>query len=261
MPKGELYIKTIKMQESADDTGIVSSSDSVFAGWADAYLRYGLSLSDGGRDKIETAAPHKSPVGVKSAVSHGVSYNGSTVGIIDERTISFDAHITAGSASEYQEKWVLFRDEVLSKDGGGVVVLRLSDEPDVIHCLLYQTHEQFRQWKPCGAGMFTLSFIEPHPELRSFSLVMSPHTDSLVKIPVTFGTEETYSAVANAGSISWQSSDVSKAALSSSVGGTVTCSYVGVGNVTITSELRIAGIVVACDRCNLTVLREAFEWQ
>lgn len=180
MPKGELYIKTRKISdilttpyvpsemftsECAYGRGIVNDTNNTYYGYADAWVRYGLSLGDGAIDKLMTATPHKAAKGISSAVSHGVSYNGRTIGIVDERAVSFDAHIVAQSRKDYLKKWSLFKSEVLCKEVG-IIVLRTSYDPNVRYRLINPTHEQFRQWISGGAAMFTLSFIEPHPELQ-----------------------------------------------------------------------------------------------
>ena len=194
MPKGELFIKTQKISEILEtpyvpsDTftsecayrrGIVVDAANPFYGYVDAWERYGFSLSDGGVDKLMTAPSHKAPVGTKSAVKHGVSYNGATVGIIDERTVSFDAHIVAWSRAEYMYRWNLFKEEVLNKENK-IITMRTCYEPKVFYRLLYQTHEQFRQWMTGGAAMFTLSFIEPHPELREVHYTLAGNVAAVV---------------------------------------------------------------------------------
>ena len=259
MASGELYIKTQKTNEvlatpyvpSEDFTcecayrrGIVVDGSNPFCGYADTFVRYGLSLTDGTIDKLETAAPMKVPVATKSAVRHGVSYNGMTVGIVDERTLSLEMHIAAKSRADYEAKYRMLRKEVLRKDGG-VILLRTRREPDVCHRLLYQTHEQFRQWIHGGLAMFTLVFIEPHPELTElspipanmFHISMSPKPSASEEMTVMVGGSIKFTALTDfdASIITWNASDSIKAVKTSDTGDTATFSFISAGRVTITA--------------------------
>lgn len=170
MPAGDFYIKTesfgskLFMPTLDEGLGLVSSPSNTFYGYADAFVRYGLSLSDGAIDKLMTFNPNKSPKGVSLATQNGVSYDAATVGKVDERVFSVDVHIVAQTKEDYLNKYERLRDEVLVP--GKVIVLRTNHRSAVRYRVIYQRCEPFRQWMLGGMAMFTLAFIEPHPELQ-----------------------------------------------------------------------------------------------
>ena len=180
MPKGELYIRTEKTKGLATSAfvpssrfvseckyyaGVVRDLENPYYGYIDAWMRYGLSLSDGSVDKLMTPAPHKQMSSVKNSLMDGVGYNGLTVGRVDERVLSLDVNIVAEDLREYMYRYDLLCDEVLSNDCG-VIELRTRWRPGRYYRLLYQSSEQFRQWMSGGSAMFTVGFVEPHPELE-----------------------------------------------------------------------------------------------
>ena len=171
MPKGELYLKT-KATRSAvtkgDARGILIGNGSpatpsidYVKGWTDAYVRYGLSLEDGAISKILAPSPMKQPTNSRSANQNGVSYLGSTIGKCDERMLSFDVHICAPNEEIFLKRYNLFRSEVLAC---GYLQLSTKWTDDVYH-LIYQDCQQFSQFR-MEMAKFTLSFVEPHPEIR-----------------------------------------------------------------------------------------------
>lgn len=170
MPKGELYLRTSKVtaafsKEDECRMGLVTDTENPFHGYADAFVRYGLSLEDGAIDRILTPSPHKQPVGSGNAITDGVAYIGASVGVTDERELSFDVHLSAPHYREYLRRYKLFCDEILAHDRSECVWLRTGWFPSVAYRLIYNGIEQFSGFT-LGLAKFTLSFTEPHPELR-----------------------------------------------------------------------------------------------
>lgn len=271
LPRGELFISTEKMIFSNVMDGKVVQRTKTFYGYADAFERYGLSLSVGAIDKLMAPVPHKEPASNKSAVRHGAAYIGATVGKVDERVLSLDVSIVASSKEDYLRRYQLLCDEVLS---GGIVYVRTSHRPELCYRLLYQSSEQFRQWMSGGVAMFTLSFIEPHPELQAVepqsifpdnvTIIMSPRTDAGVEIMRSVDSTEYFTAEVTCPdpditySIEWESSDESVATVepfSSLITGQASASLLSLGATVITASARIGGFILASDECAIRVVR------
>lgn len=169
MPTGELYIKTSRITSSSDTTGVVTDSTDTFYGYADAYLRYGLSLCGGAIDKLVAPVGKKDPQGNKSALSPGVGYLGMSVGITDEREVSVDMVLNAPNKTVYLQKLAQLRHEVMDLPSGEYFMLRTNYFPDEAYRVIYKGCEPFRSF--CREmALFTMILREPHPELRSLSL-------------------------------------------------------------------------------------------
>lgn len=167
MPQGKLFIRTNGTKTAVggqNTTGLTNRTvnNNTYTGWADAYLRYGLSLEDGALAALMAPAPNKKPANVTPRSGHGTAYDGSTIGYKAERNISLDVHITATNKSDYIEKYALFCSEVLDC---GYIQLRTSEQPNVIYHLLYDACQQFSHFLS-GMAKFTLSLTEPHPDIR-----------------------------------------------------------------------------------------------
>lgn len=263
MPRGELYIKTTRMSASSDRTGIVTDEHNPFVGYADAFLRYGLSLSDGAIDKMMMEAPAKSAKGTSLVTRHGVSYVGATTGYTDERTLSLDVNILAYYRHEYIKRYRLLCDEVLCKEPGYVVTIRTRHEPDRRYRLLYQTMEQLRQWMTGGIGLMTLVFLEPHPELQlpiipHPTITMTPKPREGQVYPGVIGRSQKFKvslseSVTSLYTVSFESSDESKAIMTSSDGNSATFQYIEAGDVVITAELKYDNETVSTDTCNVKI--------
>ena len=89
--------------------------------WKDAYTEWALSLSDDGLSRLMTPKPHKQPVTNKNVTANGAAVIESTVGYLDERTISLPMHIKAPDKVTFWTRYNAFCDDVLNK---GTVVLR-----------------------------------------------------------------------------------------------------------------------------------------
>ena len=158
MPKGELYLKTGKTTSPA------STDANVTGGWVDAYEQYGLSLEDGALSKLIAPAPNKNPVSNTNALTSGVAYLGGSVGVKNERTLSLDAHICAGTKAEFWSKYAAFCNEILDHARGDHIRLKHADDHNRVHHLVYQSCEPFSQFR-MEMAKFTLVVKEPHPEL------------------------------------------------------------------------------------------------
>lgn len=166
MPQGQLLLRTkgtIALASQSNVTGLITSSaPGNKAGWVDAYLRYGLSLENGAISNVVALSPVKQPTGNDTAAMDGVAYMGATVGKCGERQFSIDVHITAESKSALLSRLDSLMSEVLKY---GYVQLMTSYESKVYH-LIYQDCQQFQAYN-MEMAKFTLSFIEPHPELHN----------------------------------------------------------------------------------------------
>ena len=183
MPQGQLYLrtkKTIQAVSSDDKTGLVladayrptewvNSFPSTYGyGWADAYLRYGLSLEDGAMSKLLTPSPKKKGNNNSDVQTHGVAYSALTIGIEDERELSFDVHFVAQDEAAFLANYDRFCTEILAP---GYTQLRFMIETPVgladrgIYHLKYNDCQQFQAFR-FQMAKFTLSFTEPHPEIR-----------------------------------------------------------------------------------------------
>lgn len=183
MPKGELILRTRNtiVATANGGTGLyadcremtppfLSGEESLqsYYGWADAWERYGLSLEKGSLGKLMAYPPMKKPTNSKPTDRHGVAYLDSTIGFYDERLFSIDVHICAQTRSDYLDKYLLFRNEILgmqASEGRGQYIQLMTRHTGEVYHLLYEDCQPFSQYNMKKA-YFTLSFIEPHPEIR-----------------------------------------------------------------------------------------------
>ena len=154
MPARELYIRVQGVSSPR------SCDPNVKDGWVDAFIRYGMSLSETGLSRLMTPAPKKDPVTNSNAVTSGVSCL--TYGVTDERTFSVEMHITACTRREFIEKYGRLCNEVLSV---GLFELKTRYLPDVYH-LIYKDCTQFDEYD-MRAAKYQLTLLEPHPEIRT----------------------------------------------------------------------------------------------
>lgn len=158
MAKEVLYLKTGKTTSTA------SSDTNAQNGWVDAYLKYGLSLEDGALSKLIAPAANKKPVGNSNALTGGVAYLGSSVGVKDERQLSLDVHICASTKADFWTKYSSFCAEILDHAVGDHIRLKHVDDGMRVHHFVYQNCEPFMQFQG-EMAKFTLILLEPHPEL------------------------------------------------------------------------------------------------
>ena len=130
MPHGELLIKTHKAVTGRDANGYV-----------DAFDRYGLSLEKMSPLLMEPG--NKEPVGNSNALTNGVSYLGSTIGVKDENHISSEVHLYAANESQFLTRYELFCDEVLRLDRGEFIRLKTNRHPNRVYRVFHQNFQQF----------------------------------------------------------------------------------------------------------------------
>ena len=152
MGRGEMLLRSKKTYEER------GSGD----GWVDGWERYGLALECGSTVRLLSPAPRKQPQGVSVTGSHGVSYDGGTIGASDERQFSFDVHLRAESVAEYLRRYELFCEEILA---GQYFQLRVSPKLGRVYHLLYRSAEPVRKYFG-KFGVFSLTVTEPHPEIE-----------------------------------------------------------------------------------------------
>lgn len=152
MPHGELLIKTHKAVTGRDANGYV-----------DAFDRYGLSLEKMSPLLMEPG--NKEPVGNSNALTNGVSYLGSTIGVKDENHISLEVHLYAANESQFLTRYELFCDEVLRLDRGEFIRLKTNRHPNRVYRVFHQNFQQFSTFN-MEMAKFVWVMKEPHPELR-----------------------------------------------------------------------------------------------
>ena len=133
------------------------------AGWVDAYERYGVGLEDGSLSNLIAPAPCKKPTSNSNALKDGMACLEESIGKKESKSVSLEMHLCAKNRSEFIEKFSLFCTEVLDK---GYFKLKTCYFPDIVYHMIYQDCQPFQQWNQRMAK-FTLSLIEPHPEIHS----------------------------------------------------------------------------------------------
>lgn len=169
MPQGQLFIRTKRTRAlQSGAAGLITTAPTEWAvgnadasGWVDAYLRYGMSLEDGARSKLMTPAPAKSPTSASSILQDGVAFEGGSIGKANRHDFSFDVHITAPDEATFIERYTRLCEEVLEDQ---YFQLRISARPTKVRHLLYDGCEPFQEYN-LEMAKFTLSVIEPHPEI------------------------------------------------------------------------------------------------
>lgn len=97
---------------------------------------------------------------------------GGSIGVPDARMLSLDVHFQASTRGQFLTRYYNFLEEILES---GYVQLRVilpdgSAFPQggggagALH-LVYQDCKPFKQFR-MGMARYTLSFLEPHPEIR-----------------------------------------------------------------------------------------------
>lgn len=157
MAAQDLYIKTTQTTSPVNGT-----DNNATSGWVDAYVTWGLSLSDGARSKLMTPAPHKDPVTNKNVITHGVSIVQSGV-YKDARQVSLEVHITAPDSSTFKTRYADFCSKVLDV---GFINLKLACAPTVIYHMRYVDCQQFTEFN-LEMAKFTLTLEEYNPSVRS----------------------------------------------------------------------------------------------
>lgn len=146
MPKGQLYLKSSTTKE-----------------WVDAWERYSLGLENGALDALMAPAPCKKPTSNSNALTDGIACLKASIGKKDSKSLSLDIHICGGTRSEYMKRYSLFCNEILD---AGYFLLKTAYQEDTVFHLLYQDCQPFQQYN-LKMAKFTLSLIEPHPEIHT----------------------------------------------------------------------------------------------
>lgn len=134
----------------------------LFINNVDTYTAYGMSLEDGGLERLMTPAPNKQPVTNKNVVTDGAGVVDVTVGHKDERTVSVPFHIIAADQSDFLTKYAAFC-AVLNN---GNLAIRTKWQPNVVYHFIYIDCQQYQQFIG-GMAKFTLSLYEPNPSNRT----------------------------------------------------------------------------------------------
>lgn len=143
MPKGELFI-------NKDENG----------DWKDAYLNWGLSMTDMGLSALMTPAPNKEYISSCSRSSHGKRVI-TTNARVDSRSLTLPVHISAKTKEQFFENYNSFCRELEKGD----LVIKTRYSQNVYKCV-YQGCSQFTQFVQEMAH-FTLKLEEPNPKDRS----------------------------------------------------------------------------------------------
>ena len=146
MAKGKLFFKSSLTSE-----------------WVDAWERYGIGLEDGALSNLIAPAPHKKPTSNSNALVSGISCLVETLGMKDSRSVSLEIHLCASGRSEFLSKFSLFCSEVLDC---GYFMLKTSYIPGTVYHMIYQDCQPFQEYN-LRMAKFTLSLLEPHPEIHS----------------------------------------------------------------------------------------------
>ena len=129
----------------------------------DAYLAWGVILSDSASNALRTPAPMKENVENKSRLEHGKRVvHGSDTARVDERDLSLVLYIRATNQTQFNARFDSFVDELQK----GRIEIRTADRPEVTYRCDYLSCSQFAQFNG-RLGKFTLKLNEPNPKDRS----------------------------------------------------------------------------------------------
>ena len=142
MPQGQLYIN--------------GTGDS-----HDAYLQYGVSLSDTAIANLMSPPAMKEDIVNESRLEHGKRHT-STGNKMQERELSLPIHLIARSKSDYLTKYAAF----LSVLQGVELTLRTSFQTGVVYHVRYVSCTQFTQYLN-GMAKLMLRLVEPNPNDRT----------------------------------------------------------------------------------------------
>ena len=139
MPKGELFI-----------------NKNVFGDWQDAYLLWGVSLTDMGMSAFMAPPPNKEYIVNDSRLENGRRVLVSNTKVAS-RDISLPIHIKAPSREIFYERYSLFCEEL--KKGSIWIKTKYSD---VVYKCVYRSCSQYTQFIQQMAHL-TLKLEEPNP--------------------------------------------------------------------------------------------------
>lgn len=127
----------------------------------DAFDKYRLSISDGGKAALMCPAPNKERARNTSRLRHGSEIAG-TLERKDSRELSLPMHITAPSSQVGLQK---FNDFCAVLDAGQVDLELTRDLPNVIFRCKYISCTNFMEFRN-QMFKFTLKLEEPNPKNR-----------------------------------------------------------------------------------------------
>ena len=143
MPKGELFI-----------------NKNANGDWQDAYINWGLSLSDTGLSVLMTPPSHKEYISDDSRLENGKRV------IVDvklaSRSLSLPVHITASSKELFYQRYLSFCEELKK----GELQIMTKYQPEVVYRCVYIDCKQYSQFRQQMAH-FSLTLDEPNPANRS----------------------------------------------------------------------------------------------
>ena len=128
---------------------------------ADAFERYGITLSSGGFTALRKPAPNKPFIESKSRQQNGkrVIRNNPKK---DERSLILPINMTASSEEDFITKYDLFVSEVLDT---GRVDISTSSQPSVVYKCIYEDCQQYQEFM-MGMAKFMLQLTEIDPSDR-----------------------------------------------------------------------------------------------
>lgn len=128
----------------------------------DAYLTWGVILSESAVNALRTPAPMKANVENKSRLEHGkrVIY-GSATARVDERDLTLVIYIRAYNQTQFDVRYDSFIEEIQK----GRIEIELTDRPNIVYRCDYINASQFSQFNG-RLGKLTLKVNEPNPKDR-----------------------------------------------------------------------------------------------
>ena len=133
----------------------------LFINGKDAFLSWGIYLTDDAISAILTPPPTKKPITNSSRREHGVKVVRSNPKV-DSREITVQINLSASSREDFFQKYLSFCEE-LKKE---FLDFKLIYQPTTIYRFSYKNCQQFSQYR-LGAAKFILRLEEFNPEDRS----------------------------------------------------------------------------------------------
>ena len=132
----------------------------LFINGKDAFLTWGVSLTDDAISSILTPPPNKAFITNSSRREHGsrVVVNDPKV---DERDLTILLNMSAPSRALFFDRYKSFCQELKK----GELVFKLSYQPEVSYTFIYKNCQQFGQYR-LGMAKFLLKLTEYNPEDR-----------------------------------------------------------------------------------------------
>ncbi len=128
----------------------------------DAFIYWGVILSDSATNALRTPAPMKENVENKSRLEHGkrVVY-GTDTARVDERDLTLVVYIRAANQTQFDERFDSFIEELQK----GRIEIEIASRPGIVYRCDYNSASQFSQFNG-RLGKLTLRLNEPNPKDR-----------------------------------------------------------------------------------------------